>query len=56
MRKFNRDNCLRWWTISTSDPCGVCGGESKYVMTFGTRNVLICDECRRRWIKGEINI
>lgn len=60
MRKINRRNCISFYTIYKNQPCETCGAESDVFIEarsfFGGRIVLLCHSCRRKWLKGEINL
>lgn len=60
VKMYNRQNCVTWHTLSVDMPCEVCGEEAEVlidlVKILSTKRTLLCHECRRKWIKGEINL
>jgi len=60
VKKYNRENCISWWTIPISEPCDICGEKPEVLLQikkFGsTRMIMLCYECRRKWLRGDLNV
>jgi len=59
MKRVNVDKCASWW-MDPVGPCMFCNTTATNLLRAKTfrsrREAFLCDDCKKKWVAGELSI